>query len=468
MAPPAHCPRPVLCLVAVVTAAVLLDAGHAAAQAAAPWLQLAGETPGYVEIPHHPDLNPSAEITVEAWVNFTQAEGTGGNSCPSIVGKSYTEAYWLGMCGQRMRFYPRGAGSARDSNGVIPLGQWAHIAATFDGTNIRFFVDGALDSEFAVTEPGPPTASEAPLRIGSDWSYNYSPFGAVDEVRLWSVARTAGELAATMGAPLDGPQPGLVGVWHLDGDADDAVGGHHGVLVGAAEFSAGDPVSCPHHYAVAAGGHLPGDAGSQWVTDLVLLNTADSEAQATLFLLPRNTDNTASPSAELVIPGGRALELPDVVLTTFGRSNAAAALRVCSNQPLAIFSRTYNDGGEGTFGQGIPGRRESDATAAGGAVHLAGLQESTEFRTNVGFTNLSTSEGQATVDLYDGSGTLLGSRTYSIPPYGHIQRNRVFTEVTPGAVVGGVAKVRVEAGRLLVYGSVVDAATNDPTFFLAE
>ena len=36
---------------------------------------------------------------------------------------------------------------------------------------------------------------------------------------------------------INGPRPGLLAVWHFDGDAQDAVGGHHGVLRGNATFS---------------------------------------------------------------------------------------------------------------------------------------------------------------------------------------------------------------------------------------
>jgi len=454
--------------VAIACAAGLGFAATSPGQAAAPWLMLPGPGYGYVEVPHDPALNPGAAITVEAWVHFTGQVGTNGSSCPSIVGKRYTEAYWLGMCSQHMRFYVRGSGSARDSLGAIPLNQWVHIAATYDGTATRFYINGTLDSEYTLSEGGPPTPSEAPLRIGSDSAFNYTPPGAIDEVRLWSVARSESDIAATMHAPLDTPQAGLVGVWHLDGDAQDAVGGHDGELVGAGLFGSTIPINCTYEFAVPAAGHLPGDLGSQWVTDLVLMNTTGFTATAVIYLLPRDSDNTDPVSVSYDIPGNASLALDDVILSAFGESNLAAAVRICSSLNLVVFSRTFNQGGSGTYGQGIPGRSRSEVKDDGDTAFLAGLHETAAFRTNVGFTNLSDEASTVTVYFYDANGTLLGTREYEIPPYGHIQRNRVFTEVTSDPVANGVVKVYIDGGRLLIYASIIDAVTNDPTFFYAK
>ena len=117
-------------------------AGGAQAQPFGAWLTLSGPTSGYVQVPTSGVLNPSAAITVEAWVNVTDANGGG---CSSIVGKNWTQAWWVGICGTTMRSYIRGFDSTgtavpirtfRDA-GRIPPGQWTHIAVTFDGTTRR-------------------------------------------------------------------------------------------------------------------------------------------------------------------------------------------------------------------------------------------------------------------------------------------------------------------------------------------
>jgi hypothetical protein len=92
--------------------------------------------------------------------------------------------------------------------GSLPLGRWVHVAATVDGSVVRLYIDGRMDSQYASRQTL--RASMAPLVIGSfldeqrlgertghlaiDGTSNYSSFygfdGVLDEVRLSSTART--------------------------------------------------------------------------------------------------------------------------------------------------------------------------------------------------------------------------------------------------------------------------------------
>jgi hypothetical protein len=59
--------------------------------------------------------------------------------------------------------------------------------------------------------------------------------GDLDEVRVWNVGRSEGEIQATMGVPLIGDEPGLVGYWRFDGGPasfalDSSSNGNHGIL----------------------------------------------------------------------------------------------------------------------------------------------------------------------------------------------------------------------------------------------
>ncbi len=47
--------------------------------------------------------------------------------------------------------------------------------------------------------------------------------GAVDELRLWSTARTAAELAASARQPVQGDAPGLLALWRMDEGVGDAL-----------------------------------------------------------------------------------------------------------------------------------------------------------------------------------------------------------------------------------------------------
>ena len=163
--------RPRALVLIVFGAAMMLGAPHAAlAQAEAPWLIMDGPSPGYIEVPHAAELNPET-ITVEAWLHMVSGLTYTGGGCPSIVGKAYTETYWLGICSNRIRFYSHGTSSSRDSSGQIPIGEWVHVAVTYDGSFIRFYINGEFDSEFE-HDLGPMPSNDEPLRIGSSVDYD--------------------------------------------------------------------------------------------------------------------------------------------------------------------------------------------------------------------------------------------------------------------------------------------------------
>ncbi len=185
----------------------------------------------YVEIPFADDLNNFSAITIEAWVKRTASR------CETVVGNGWRESYWLGFCYGPIRFYHTGYQWV-DGKTPIPPGQWTHIAVTYDGTTRRYYVNGQLDLETTANN-GPITAAPggAVLGIGGDRHGGYYFQGLIDEVRIWNVVRTQAEIQADMYRTINGPRPGLLAVWHFDGDAQDAVGGHHGVLRGNATFS---------------------------------------------------------------------------------------------------------------------------------------------------------------------------------------------------------------------------------------
>ncbi len=183
---------------------------------------------GYVRVPANAALNPTTAITVEAWVLFASQQA--GEDCRSIAGKNFLQAWWLGRCSGQLRTYFRGGGSAH-TGGVIPLNQWTHVAAVSTGTTVRHYINGELVME--VASGGSPTTSGSELRIGSDVSWERSPAGSLDEVRLWNVARTQAQIRASINVEITTAQPGLVGVWALNGNAQDVVGTHDGSVQGA-------------------------------------------------------------------------------------------------------------------------------------------------------------------------------------------------------------------------------------------
>jgi hypothetical protein len=187
-----------------------------------------GSTPGYVEIPHSSDFNFSTGFTFEAWVT-----GSDPGSCSGIAGKGYPQTWWIGVCGTTFRSYIKGTASRFDG-GKVPANEFVHIAVTYDGAVRKHYVDGELVA--SNVESGPMTTNSSAVRLNHDVSYNFSYASAMDEVRIWNVARTIEELRSTINKTIDSPQPGLVAVYHLDGNAVDAIGGHNGSTAGTGAY----------------------------------------------------------------------------------------------------------------------------------------------------------------------------------------------------------------------------------------
>jgi hypothetical protein len=220
-------------------------------------------------------------------------------------------------------------------------------------------------------------------------------------------------------------------------------------------------------YFVPAGAHAAGEKGAQWVTDLALQNAGEAAATVRLDLLERDLDNSSPSSVTISVALSEQLALPDLFLAKFGRDGVAAALRICSDQPLRVMSRTYNLSSTGTFGQGIPGYPVGSALGPDEAGQLIFLSEGTKFRTNIGFVNTEATTVSVEVELRDASGSLLGTKVYTLLPYEYVQRSKIFTEVTANEVAFGSAVVRPTGGHLFAYASLVDNATGDPTYIHA-
>jgi Concanavalin A-like lectin/glucanases superfamily len=184
---------------------------------------------GYIAIPHSADFDFTTGFTFEAWVSIRD-----GGACSNIFGNQYTVAQWVGICGTTLRSYDRGTSSLYDA-GKVPANDWTHIAVTWDGTNRKHYVDGELVGTHA--ESGNLTNATGEIRIGSDVAYaNHSPIGQIDEVRIWNVGLTQAQIRANINQKITTAQPGLVAVYHLDGNGLDAFSTHNGGVTGTAVF----------------------------------------------------------------------------------------------------------------------------------------------------------------------------------------------------------------------------------------
>lgn len=212
--------------------------------------------------------------------------------------------------------------------------------------------------------------------------------------------------------------------------------------------------------------HVQGIDDSEWRSDLGLLNIGSESADVRLTF--HGTEGLVSNTT--YVPAGAQSLLVDVVaqLATSG----LGALEIVSEQPLRVTSRTYNQAPpdascnpSGTAGQSHPALTELDGLSESQSAWLPHLIETGRFRTNIGLLNTGLAPAEATVELYDGSGTLLTRYTVALAPGVWTQETQPFrNRAGQTAIQRGYAKVTVIAGAgVVALASVVDNITNDPT-----
>jgi hypothetical protein len=154
----------------------------------------------YINCPNTASLNPTSELTLEAWVKFADVSSSAGRQ--TIVGKWYTN-YEIAVMFDKtpgvpwFAFYKYGTGTGNydviyyfPNSGEIVAGQWYHLAASMSGSTMKIYFNGVLKNTSSGTVSGT-VATTDPLNIGRRTqapSYQYVG-GVIDEVRLSSKAR---------------------------------------------------------------------------------------------------------------------------------------------------------------------------------------------------------------------------------------------------------------------------------------
>ncbi|MCB0805412.1 MAG: LamG domain-containing protein [Bacteroidales bacterium] len=101
----------------------------------------------------------------------------------------------------------------------VPLNEWAHLAATWNGDSMSVFINGVFDRSLDVSQYGgfyDPPADSLNIGIRKVGPYLSATFGLIDEVRIWNVARTEQEIRETMYTELTGNENGLWAYYKLN------------------------------------------------------------------------------------------------------------------------------------------------------------------------------------------------------------------------------------------------------------
>lgn len=142
----------------------------------------------------------SAAFTVSAWVQGPPAADADGVILSRYAGGAKGPLYAFGITAGRSRVqinFANGYFADLASDAALPRDTWVHVAATFDQTDVRLYVDGRLAGTAAYLLGIPPEVS--PIVIGGAQTITgtASRFsGVLDEVMLYNRALTPAEVAA--------------------------------------------------------------------------------------------------------------------------------------------------------------------------------------------------------------------------------------------------------------------------------
>jgi glucose/arabinose dehydrogenase len=150
-------------------------------------------------------LRLTTGMTLEAWILPTQVL----TNWKAILQKE-TDSYFLN--GNTATNHVGGGGTFNgqccgvvESIAAIPVNQWSHIATTYDGANLKMFVNGVQVATLAQT--GSLLANSSPLRIGGDTYPNEFFAGVIDNLRIYNRALSLAEIQADMATPVGGTAP---------------------------------------------------------------------------------------------------------------------------------------------------------------------------------------------------------------------------------------------------------------------
>ncbi|HEY7705952.1 MAG TPA: LamG-like jellyroll fold domain-containing protein [Gaiellaceae bacterium] len=161
-------------------------------------------TNDWVTVADAPELDLTTGLTLETWVRPTQG---GGWRTLLLKENGSTLAYGLyssASGGTPMAIvYTGGSQQKLSGPSALPVNTWTHLAATYDGTQLRLYVNGVQRAIKAVTG-SIPNASGV-LRMGGNNVWRSEWFrGDLDEVRVYNRALSQAEIEADMTTPLSG------------------------------------------------------------------------------------------------------------------------------------------------------------------------------------------------------------------------------------------------------------------------
>jgi hypothetical protein len=181
-----------------------------------------------VMVPASGALNLTSALTIEAKIYLNSYGEFGMPGFGRILDKG---SFSLFTNGKEHAVYPDKSlvialalpdgslATANSPENTIHLNRWHHVAASYDGTRVRIWIDGSeVEAQNLYEAPSGPiqSSSALPLILGEAANGERALAGILDWVRLWNRALPAGMMAnADSFVPVE-DRNGLVGWWEFN------------------------------------------------------------------------------------------------------------------------------------------------------------------------------------------------------------------------------------------------------------
>ncbi|MGB0403595.1 MAG: LamG-like jellyroll fold domain-containing protein [Salibacteraceae bacterium] len=179
----------------------------------------------YVSLGTSTILRPVSTVTVESWV-YAHTAGTWVAIFGNLYDTGSDEAgygLFTNSSTGNVMFWVQTVGGTTNGYGnypqvTLPLNEWVHFAGTYDGTNMRLYMNGVLQDTDAKSGNIDYSTSPLDARIGQYYDDNESEEfnGVIDELRIWDVARSQTQIRDNMCQKLAGDESGLLAYYRMD------------------------------------------------------------------------------------------------------------------------------------------------------------------------------------------------------------------------------------------------------------
>jgi hypothetical protein len=158
-----------------------------------------------IDVADSSSLDLTSGMTLEAWVRPTANSSYRTVLLKEVSGELTYSLYAADSDhGGRPSGWNRIANVSRfaDGTATLPLNTYSHIAVTYNGSSLVFYVNGVATRSTAMT--GNMQTSTMPLRIGGNTVWGEYFQGQIDEVRIYNRALSQSEIQTDMVTPISG------------------------------------------------------------------------------------------------------------------------------------------------------------------------------------------------------------------------------------------------------------------------